>query len=206
MTKIIWNEIQSKLYETGVDKVVFYTEEVATPWNGVTSIVENISESNETVSFIDGIKYLNEKTIPEYSATINAFTYPDVVLEYAGHTNDAYVSRNKKKFNLSYRTLIGSELSGNDHGYKIHLIYNAFISFLDNDYSTKADLISPTDFSFRIDCLPIRVEDFRPSAHLIIDSTLIDPNILSNVEDLLYGNDYSTARFPTIEDLNNLFD
>jgi hypothetical protein len=127
----------------------------------------------------------------EYSATIRAYTYPDAFAEIMGVAEVAdgmYLdSQPGAAFDLSYRTLVGSALQGLDHGYKIHLVYNAVVTPQSLTYDTLGGSINPVEFAWEIQAVPVRVEGFRPTAHIIIDTRHMDPEKIEAIENLLYG-------------------
>lgn len=206
MTKLTWDSTGSRFYETGVSKAIFFDANgVAVPWNGLTSVTENNSSMSETVSFIDGYRYLNKVTLDSYSGTINAFTYPDEFSNYVGYSEYGETHQKPKLFNLAYQTRIGNDISGIDHGYKIHIIYNALAIETTNEYVSYGSSITPTEFSWNINTIPVNIQDLRPSSHIIIDSTKTNSETLTVIEDILYGNDFENSRLPDINELITIF-
>ena len=206
MTKLTWDSTGSRFYEAGVSKAIFFNENgVAIPWNGLTSVTENNSKSSESISFVDGYRYLNKVTLDSYSGTINAFTYPDEISEYIGYTNYGETHQKPKYFNLSYQTKIGNDISGIDHGYKIHIIYNAIAIESTNEYVSYGSSITPTEFSWNIHTIPVSIPDMKPSSHIIIDSTRTNSETMSIIENILYGNELEDARLPQIDELLTIF-
>ena len=69
MSKLTWDKIGERLYETGTKKGVLYPaskdEQGATqypkgvPWNGLTAVTESPSGAEATAIYADDIKYLN---------------------------------------------------------------------------------------------------------------------------------------------------
>jgi hypothetical protein len=99
-------------------------------------------------------------------------------------------------FDLSYRTLVGNGLDGSEHGYKIHLVYNATVTPGALSYETLSDSINPSTMSWEIQAVPVRVEGFRPTAHIVIDTRHMDQNKIDAIEELLYGSDTTLPRMP----------
>src|SRR5690348_9482434 len=83
MTKLTWDGVGDRLYETGVDHGVLYIPDedgvyaTGVPWNGLVTVTESPSGAESTPQFADNIKYLNLISAEEFAATIEAFTYPD---------------------------------------------------------------------------------------------------------------------------------
>lgn len=206
MTKIVWDEMGSRLYEVGIDRGVFYPAEGSGfAWNGLTSVVETIANANETIHFMDGTKFLNQLSIGDFSATIQAFTYPDEFAEYDGYGDVGTSYQKRKTFNLSYRSLVGNDVSGSDYAYKLHLVYNCLASPTAHDHNTVGSSQDPTNFSWNISTTPIAVPNARPTAHIVIDTTRAYSGIVSAIEDILYGVDGVNPRFPTIDEIIAIF-
>ena len=206
MTKIVWDEMGSRLYEIGIDRGAFYPlTGGGVAWNGLTAVNEIITDANETIHFVDGTKFLNQLTIGSFSATLEAFTYPDEFSEYDGEGDSGFTYQKRKTFNLSYRTLVGNDLNGSDHAYKLHLVYNALASPTNTDYNSFGDTVDPTSFNWNISTVPIAIPNARPTAHIVIDTTRAYKGIVSSIEDILYGVDGVEPRFPGIEEIIQIF-
>ena len=138
MPKIVWDQVGEKLYEAGVDHCVLYLQNSSgaypegVAWNGITSISESPSGADEQKFYADNIVYGSIRGTEDFGATIEAFTYPDeweLCDGSASPVKGVHIGQQTRKpFGLSYRTLIGNDTDGLDHGYKIHLIYNATVS------------------------------------------------------------------------------
>ena len=206
-----WDQIGERRYEVGVDRGMLYPNVGSgVPWNGLTEITESDSGGEPTPFYIDGVKYLNWPSNEDFSATMKAFTYP---LEFEPHDGTADTGRGlsighqpRKPFGLSYRTRIGNDVDGVDHGYKIHLIYNAIASPSDRANKTLGGEISPVDFSWALSTTPVQLTGRKASAHLIIDSTRTDPYLLRELEEIIYGTVAANPRLPTGQEILNFFD
>src|SRR5205814_4672502 len=108
VTALIWDKVGDHKYETGVDHGVLYlTDGSAVPWNGLASVVE--SRTREVKSFyLDGTKYLDHIVPGDYSAKVQAFTYPDEMDALLGNVNFVpgvtIYDQWAHPFHLSYRT------------------------------------------------------------------------------------------------------
>lgn len=210
MTKLAWNAVGERVFEAGVDRGVLYVGNLpGVPWNGLVSVKESPVGGEITPYYIDGIKYLNSVASEEYSATVEAFTYPDefeVCQGIVATTSGLLVTSQKKKsFGLSYRSLVGNDVDEIDHGYKIHLVYNALIEPAEVEHNTLAETTSPDNFSWKIVTKPDDFEGFRPTAHFIIDSRKTTDTLLAFVEDILYGTDTQDPRMPSSDELVYIF-
>ncbi|AOZ64884.1 major tail protein [Streptomyces phage Maya] len=210
MPRITWGGSGSRAYETGIDRgVLFVGSQAGVAWIGLTSVEENPVGGQNKSYYIDGVKYLQTSGPEEYTATINAFTYPD---EFGVCDGTAQVrpglhltQQRRKSFGFSYRTLIGTDLNP-DKGYKIHIVYNALAEPARRNYSSISDSPEPLDFSWTITTKAPAVSGYKHSAHVVIDSRTTSPQTLKVIEDILYGSDEQMSRLPSISELIDIFD
>ena len=191
-----WDQTGEKIYETGTDRGVLYpmsgsTYGVGVPWNGLTAVTESPSGAEPTDLYADNIKYVSIRSAEEFGGTIEAYTYPDEFGQCDGSaelaTGVSIGQQTRKAFGLSYRTKIGNDTDGNDHGYKIHLVYGATVSPSEKGYATINDSPDAITFSWEFTTTPVQVEGFKPTAILTIDSTKVDATKLAALEAILYG-------------------
>ena len=208
--KLTWDESGKRLYETGVKQGVLYVQDSSgtypkgVAWNGLTGVTESPSGAEANAQYADDIKYLNLYSAEEFGATVEAFTYPDEWAECDGSaevTPGVYMGQQgRKSFGLCYRTAVGNDIDGSDHGYKLHLIYGAMASPSEKAYSTINDSPEPITFSWEINTTPVNVAGFKPTALITIDSTKFDTTekkeLLSALEDKLYGTASAEAFLP----------
>ena len=215
MATLTWDTIGERIYETGVDHGVLYIPNdqgvyaAGYAWNGLTSVTESPSGAEATAQYADNIKYLNLVSAEEFSATIEAFTYPDEFGQCDGSATPAegvlLGQQQRKTFGLSYRTRVGNDLDGSDHGYKLHLIYGAQAAPTQKAYSTINDSPEPITFSWEVSTTPVSVTGHKPTSVITVDSTKVDADALSDLEDLLYGSGSTAARLPTPDEVIALF-
>ena len=211
MARLVWGEIGERFFETGVDRGVLYLESrPGVVWNGLTSVSEDPSGGNSQSYYIDGMKYLNVPDGEDFEGTIQAFTYPDEFTECEGLVSPfsgLFVTNQfRKPFGLTYRTLVGNDVSGVDRGYKIHILYNVLAEPTSRNNSTMDDNPNPETFSWKITTLPPPVVGYRRTAHYIIDSRRTDPLALTAIEDILYGTESLTSRLPLPAELFTIFE
>lgn len=200
MTRLLWDQVGDRLYETGVDKGVLYPVdalgdyETGIPWNGLANVTESPSGAEASPIYADNIKYLNLLSAEEFGCTIEAFTYPDEFaacdgsLEHTAALGLFLNQQTRKKFGLCYRTKLGNDVLGDDYGYKIHLIYGCMAAPSEKAFQTINDSPEPITFSWEVTTTPVEVGGiYKPVASLTIDSTKVDPAKLLLLEDLLYG-------------------
>lgn len=197
-----WDATGNRTYETGNDRGMLYPYDSkaadktkaygpGVAWNGLTSVSESPSGAEESPLYADNIKYLSLFSAETFGATIGAYTYPKEFEACDGSADIAtgvtIGQQARKTFGLSYRTLIGNDTDGQDHGYKIHLIYGCMASPSEKAYSTVNDSPEAIEFSWEVTTTPINVPGFKPTATLTIDSTKVKPEELKAFEQILYG-------------------
>lgn len=213
MSKIIWDKAGEHYYETGVDRGVLYPTQngkyqSGVAWNGLTSVSESPSGAESTAQYADNIKYLNLISAEEFGATIEAFTYPDEFMVCDGSAEPVpgvtIGQQARRPFGLSYRTLMGNDLSGTEYGYKIHLIYGCTAAPSERAYATVNDSPEAITFSWSITTTPVEVPGYKPTASLIIDSTKVSADTLARLEEILYGTDIAEPRLPMPKEVFDL--
>ena len=207
MAKIVWDKTGERLYETGVDHAVLYKYESGAPgagvaWNGLTAVTESPSGAEATALYADNIKYLNLLSNEDFACTIEAYTAPDEFAECDGRAalaKGVSITQQKiKMFGFSYITKIGNDVTGDDFGYQIHLVYGCLAAPSEKSRATVNDSPEATTMSWEVSTTPVNVEGFKPTAHLIIDSTTADPTKLAAFEDILYGKDGEPSKTPRL--------
>ena len=201
MARLVWDKTGEHFYETGVKQGVFYpqtngeyTNGVA--WNGLTAVTESPSGAEATALYADDIKYLSLYSTEEFGVTIEAYTYPEEFAKCDGSASlvdGVYVGQQTRKpFGLCYKTTLGNDTDGNDHGYKLHIIYGAMASPSEKAYATINDSPEAITFSWELTTTPVSVSGMKPTATVVIDSTKADETKLAALEAILYGKDPST--------------
>ena len=199
MAKLVWDKSSERLYETGVKNGVLYVQGTGgtypkgVAWNGLTAVTESPSGAEPTPLYADDIKYLNLLSTEEFGATIEAYTYPDEFAECDGSKSLAtgvYIGQQARKaFGMCYKTTLGNDTEGNDHGYKLHIIYGALAAPSEKAYETINDSPEAITFSWEISTTPVNVKGSKPTATIVIDSTKANPEKLAALEVILFGAD-----------------
>jgi hypothetical protein len=101
--------------------------------------------------------------------------------------------------------VLGNDLEGTDHGYKLHLIYGAQASPSEKAYGTINDSPEAIAFSWDVTTSPVPVTGFKPTALMVVDSTKVDETALGDLLDILYGNESVDARLPLPDEVIGLF-
>lgn len=214
MSKLVWDEIGKRFYETGVKQGVLYpqasggTYPKGVAWNGLTAVTESPSGAEPTPIYADDIKYLNLMSVEEFGATIEAYTYPDEFAECDGSAElvDGVTvgQQTRKVFGLCYKTMLGNDIDGNDYGYKLHLIYGALAAPSEKGYTTVSDSPEAITMSWEVTTTPVSVGGMKPTASITIDSTKADPTKLAELEEILYGGEEEEARLPLPDEIKTL--
>jgi hypothetical protein len=214
MTKLKWDQVGEREYETGVEKGVLYVTDDegaygdGVAWNGLTTVTESPSGADSNKQYADNQIYLDLRSAELFGGTIEAFTYPDefeVCDGVAEPSPGVLVTQQRRQpFGLCYRTKIGSDVSS-DHGSKIHLVYGATATPSEKAYATINDSPSAIAFSWTITTIPVEVSGLKPTSLLVIDSTRVDADAFAALENIVYGTDGTDARLPMPDEVIALF-
>lgn len=182
-----WDKTGARFYETGVKKGVLYPYNPTTKkyspgvaWNGLTAVTESPSGAEATALYADDIKYLNLLSNEEFGCTVEAYTYPDEFAQCDGTASPvagmSVGQQARKTFGLSYVTTVGNDENGNDHGFKIHLVYGCLAAPSEKGYATINDSPEAITFSWEVTTTPVEVKlgdgkTYKPTACITIDST-----------------------------------
>lgn len=214
MPRLEWDKVGEKLYETGVDQGVLYVQDETgaypegVAWSGLRSVSESPSGAEPSPLYADNIKYLNLLSNEEFAATIGAYYSPeefDACDGTATLTKGVTIGQQKRKtFGLCYRTKIGNDIDGDEHGYKIKIIYGALAKPSQKEHQTVNNDPSAIELSWEVSTTPVKVTGMKPTATLDIDSTKIDAEKLKALEDVLYGTAEKKARLPLPDEIKTL--
>lgn len=213
MTKLLWDQTGERRYENGVNQGVLYLPtagvySIGYAWNGLTSVTESPSGAEATPQYADNRKYLNMVSAEDFSATLEAFTYPEQFTQCDGTATPqpgVYVGQqNRKTFGLSYKTLIGTDVNP-DAGYKLHLVYGALAAPTEKSYATVNDSPEAATFSWEMTTTQVDVTGLKPTAILTIDSTKVAPANLLALENALYGTVGTDPRLPLPDEVIAMF-
>lgn len=214
MSKLVWDQSGKRLYETGVDHGVLYPIQTGgvyskgVAWNGLTAVTESPSGADVNDIYADNMKYLGLVGAEKFGATVEAYTYPDEFAECDGSVElvkgATIGQQNRKVFGMVYRTVIGNDVDGNEHGYKLHLIYGATAAPSEKAYNTINEDPEAITFSWELSTTPVNVAGHKPTASLTIDSTKADPTKLAELEKILFGDTETEPRLPLPDEIAQL--
>ena len=213
MAKIVWDKTGERFYETGVKQGVLYPQSAGSypkgvAWNGLTAVTESPSGAEATPLYADDIKYLNLMSNEEFAATIEAYTYPDEFAECDGSAEIAtgvkIGQQPRKTFGMCYRTTVGNDVDGAEHGYLLHLIYGALAAPSEKAYATVNDSPEAITFSWEVSTTPVNVTGHKPTAQITIDSRKVSAEKLTALENVLYGSESEEPRLPLPDEVATL--
>lgn len=206
MPALVWDDVGDRTFEVGVSKGVLYkANRFGVAWNGLKSVTENTPVDSVEPIYFDGYKYTEIVTMGDFAGTLTAVTYPEEFLVCEGTLEDDkgffVTAQEPTRFHLSYKTEIGDDVAGLNAGYKLHLVYNVLAIPAERDYESISDEYEPIEFEWELSAIPELVGLYRPTAHVIFDSRKMDPYLLADIEDILYGTE---TRLPFLPSLRNL--
>lgn len=206
MSKLTWDQVGERLYETGVEQGAIYpmttsgTYGAGEAWNGLTAVTESPSGAEPTALYANDKKYVELTSAEEFGGTIEAYTYPKGFAVCNGEADVVAGLRlsqqSRKPFGLVYKTLIGNDTEGTKHGYKLHIVYGAKVSPSEQANNTVNDSPEAKTMSWEFTTTPVEVAGFDPTAHLVIDSTEVEKTKLEALEAILYGANETDPRLP----------
>lgn len=209
--RIEWNKPGERFFEAGVERGVLYPRlGPGVPWNGLVSVSENTSGGELESLYFDGVKYLDVLAAEDFQVQVEAFSAPAEFAPSDGTkmlSPGLFVSQQPRKtFGLCYRTLLGNDLVGTEYGYKLHIVYNCTASPSGRTNATISSNVTPGTRQWQINTVPPPSSTFKPTAHIVLDSTLIDPYAMEQVEAALYGHDNGAAYLPTVAEIVAILD
>ena len=202
MPKLVWDKVGEKKWETGVDRTVLFpmtangTHGNGVAWSGITAINESPSGAEPTKIYADNIVYGVLMSPEEDALTVEAFTYPDAweACDGSASPSPGFIlgQQKRKAFCFAYRTRVGNDTDESEHGYKIHIVYNAKAQPAERSYETINDSPEPMTFSWEFSTTPLEVgkigdKTYRPVAHIELDSTKVTATKLEAIEAKLFG-------------------
>lgn len=158
--KLEWDKQGERYFESAVDHGVLYLpNQAGVPWNGLVSVEESVSGGDVEELFFDGLKYLDWVGNEDFQATLQAYSRPKEFAVCEGVATLApglrATRQARQPFGLAYRTKIGNDTEGVDHGYRIHLVYNVTASPTTRSYQTISNSPEPTNLQWELNTAPI---------------------------------------------------
>ena len=205
MSKMVWDAVGNRFYETGVEQVALFPQSNGTyptgvAWNGVTALNITPEGAEPNPFYANDKKYLVIMSKEEVGVTVEAYTYPDEFRSCLGYKTageGVYVGQQAHiPFGLVGKNLIGNDAQGTTYGYKLHILYGCLASPSENANATVNESPEPKTMSWECDTTPVSVAGFEPASHIEIDSTKVDATKLKALEAIIYGSESEEPRLP----------
>ena len=205
MSKLVWDQIGDRLYETGVEQVALFPQtngvyDAGVAWNGVTALNLTPSGAEPTALYANDRKYVTLMSVEELGGTVEAYTYPNEFAECDGSKEIApgvYAGQQTRKpFGLVAKTLVGNDTMHNKFGYKLHLVYGALASPSEQSHATVNDSPEAATLSWEFSTTPVEMAGCEPTSYICIDSTKVNAEKLAALEAIIYGSEEAEPRLP----------
>lgn len=214
MSEIVWDKLEERFFDQGVDHGVLYDSEAGAyvngvAWNGLVNVTQSPSGAEPNKQYADNIVYVNLLSLEEFSATIEAFMAPDKFDKYNGigrTANGMQVGQQTRgTFGFSWRTGRGNA-ENPDLGYVINIAYGCQASPSELAHATKSDTPELVTMSWSLSTTPVAVSGYKPTALVKIDSTdpTVDPANLAALESILYGSAGVEPRLPLPDEVESI--
>lgn len=213
MSKMVWDQISERLYETGIEQVALFPQEngaypKGVAWNGVSALNLTPSGAEPTAIYANNSKYLTLMSVEELGGTIEAYMFPDewaVCDGSASIVDGMYLGQQPRKpFGLVGKTLIGNDTAGTAFGYKLHLVYGGLASPSEQSNATVSDSPEAKTMSWEFSTTPVAVKGYNPTSYIYFDSTKVDKEKLAALEAIIYGTEEAEPRLPLPEEVITL--
>lgn len=211
MARLSWTQPGERYFEAGIDRgVLFIGSNPGVPWIGLVNFNQQQSGGEAMPRYLDGVKISNRTSQEEFEGTLEAYHYP-IEFERCDGTYRAdnglrITQQRRREFHLVFRTKIGNDIAGLNKGYKLHLLYNLKAEPSDRGYRTLVEQSEALLLSWRITSRGEMIAGYRPAAHFIVDSRDVPAELLTELEDQLYGTEDVDSTLPTPGELLFLFD
>ena len=214
MSKLQWDQIGTRLYETGTRRGVLFVQDTITgeyqngvSWSGLTSVKKSNDGAEETPLYADNMKYLSLTSAENLKGSIDAYTYPSEFEACDGseaiHPGVYIGQQSRVPFGLAYSTIVGNDTQGNAYGEKIHLIYNAKVAPAERAYETVNEDPNALTFSWEYSTTPVDLSDMGldPSAGITIARHEVSEEAWIALTDMLYGTETKEPSMPSIQEV-----
>ena len=218
MSKAQWDNTGERYFETGIDKGVLYLLRYGRysdgeAWSGLINVTEKPSGAEPSPLYADDIKYLNLISTEELGLTVEAYTYPDKFNCCLGNAEIAagvFAGQQKRHhFGMAYRTLIGNDKDGTEHGYYLNVIFDCLAAPSEKAYGTVSETPEPVSHSFDISTTQQVIDGYKPTSKLTLKSADFKEAGLWNVfrcfEDMLFGTETTNPRLLRLSEVPSTF-
>ena len=209
-----WDDIGQRHFKAGIDRGVLYPmldDEYlnGVAWNGITGVDDGTSGHDQTMLYTADRRTAILFSPYDKGGTIKCYTYPDEFDDCIGNLQVApglfATAQEQTPFGLCYRVKLGNDVKGIDAAYELHLIYGAVVTEGKFSPSTINSDLNIQELSFSYECTVEEAENHEATAHMVINSRLMDPEKLATLEAILYGDDDNDPRLPLPDELYDIF-
>lgn len=173
----------------GLDRGFLYPPDSdGVPWVGLTSLEEQEDGFRLETYHVDGRKVGHRHVAGNYTATLASYDDPFKDRKYEGVL-----------FGVSYREMLSND------DYRLHIVQGLSVSKAGFTRSSVNPTPTPETHSWYMAAVDIPLGDDVHGSHLILDSALIYPWVLRDIEAVLYGYPNGGARIPTIDEIYDIF-
>lgn len=206
MTKLVFDNVGERYYETGVKNGVLFVQESngtyknGVAWNGITQAQENPTGAEVSDHYADDIKYLSIQGVEKFEGSISAFYSPKEFDECDGGAEIAegvsIHEQSRKSFGFAFLSTVGNDTDGIDKGQKLHIWYGCRATPSERSYATIGENPEPSNPSWSVKGTPVSVTGKRPTSRLTIDSTRIEKAKWDKIIDYVYGSESADSKLP----------
>lgn len=216
MARLTWDNTSERYFETGISHGVLFvqndngTYQNGVPWNGLTKVSEKYSGGEAIHVYSDDYYYTDIFEREDLSLTLEAYTYPQ---EFELCTGFSLVSasdqafmfggQERKRFGLCYRTAVGNDVDGAEHGYRLHILYDCIAQPSEQEWQSINDSPELATFSWDIITYPAVTNGFRPVPIVIIDSRKTTARMMNIIESVLYGSETSESTMLSLDTIKS---
>ncbi len=201
-----WNQTAQRFFKTGLSHGVLKVESEPQPvaWSGLTSVSDEPDGGEHTPLYFEGIKTLDHVANTNTKLLLECVAYPEE-FELCDGKDGIFTNQRRERFHLSYRTKIGNDVDGTEHGYELHLVYNCTALPTKKMMQTLAQQTTLSTFSWTIHAVPLVYGLHRPTAHIILNS-ITQPEAVAAIEEILYGSEGEDPVFPVFPEYEDVVD
>ena len=213
MSRLQWDQVGQRLYETGTSKGVLFVQDnlgaygTGVAWNGLISVKKSNDGAEENAIYADNMKYLSLMSAENLKGSIDAYTYPEEFETCDGSAEvnpGVYVGQQTRvPFGMAWSTIVGNDTQGNAYGEKIHIIYNAKVSPAERAYETVNEDPEALTFSWEYTTTPNDLSDIglEPSAGIVVSKSQVSAAAWTALTDVIYGKANTPSRLPSIQEV-----
>ena len=211
--RLSWDGVGVRLFKAGVDRGVLYPLDVngygdGVPWNGLTGVDDGSSGHEKTPLYTNDLKSEILFSPTEHGGTIKCFTYPDAFEACIGNgriLSGLYASaQDGTPFGLCYRVMIGNDIISINYAYELHLVYGAYVTEAKASTTTIGAESKPQEMNFSYESVVEEAFNHRATSHIILNTRFIDPDKVTEIEDILYGTDLEEPRLLLPDELYDI--